>query len=138
MRRGQYLSELVIILAVAIGAIVGMQSYLRRSMQAKLKNTVEAGVRLAQKGAADMDWFNVTPATVDASMPIQYEPYYTNETLDMGLKQATREKSAPQLDANNQPVAGKYGIVTQESFSYSNITSSGETGFNTTGDKDWL
>ena len=65
-RNGQNLTEYAIIIAVAIAAIVGMQGYVKRGLQAKHKDAAEYAISYLRRQ---------TGATAK-EMPLQYEPDY--------------------------------------------------------------
>ncbi len=65
-RRGQSTAEYAILIAVVIAAVVGMQLYVKRGMQAKFRDMSD--VYTAQGG---------TVAGTAIATTQQYEPYYT-------------------------------------------------------------
>jgi len=77
-RRGQSVGEYAVIMAVVIGAAVAMQVYIKRGLQAKIKNGTDAytgiGTTIAQVGGGASD---VTVGTTS-----QYEPYYLESSYD--------------------------------------------------------
>jgi hypothetical protein len=68
LRRGQVTSEYAIALGVIIAAVIAMQLYMKRSIQAKIKDTADS--------ASDYLIANGFPNT-----PLQYEPYYIQESI---------------------------------------------------------
>ena len=64
-RRGQNTAEYAILIGVIVAAAIAMQIYVRRGMQARIKDAVDYSV-------SEVDVFNRT----------QYEPYYMDSTLE--------------------------------------------------------
>jgi len=77
-RRGQSVAEYAILVGVVVAAIVGMQVYVKRSLQGKVK--------------AVADSFATDASGVVS--PLQYEPYYTGagETETKVVRQKATEK----------------------------------------------
>jgi len=69
-KNGQNLSEYVLIVAVVIAAVVGMQTYVKRGLQAEHKDAVEYAITSLR---------NATDATSE-ELPLQYEPDYLKST----------------------------------------------------------
>ncbi|MFH1245416.1 MAG: hypothetical protein V1662_02935, partial [Candidatus Omnitrophota bacterium] len=65
IRKGQVLGEYVLILVLAMGAFTVMQVYVRRELQGRYKD------------AADKAVSDIRQAKHDASLVLQYEPYYS-------------------------------------------------------------
>ncbi len=101
-RRGQSTAEYAILIAVVIAAVVGMQLYVKRGMQAKFKNMSD--VYTAQGG--------VVGATPIATTQ-QYEPYYTASGT---LVSDTVNKESAKMAAT--------GIITKEAIN-NNTTRTG-------------
>ncbi len=82
--RGQSTAEYAIVFAVVLAALVGMQIYVKRGMNARLKDASDSSV--------DALWTKLgktgTPAATDA----QYEPYYASSDYDINQKASHREK----------------------------------------------
>lgn len=70
-RRGQSTAEYAILIAVVIAAVVGMQLYVKRGMQAKFKGVSDAYSQVGGEIGGDASG---TPL-IDA-IRTQYEPYY--------------------------------------------------------------
>ena len=68
-RTGQSTAEYAIVFAVVVAAVVGMQVYYKRGMQAKLK------------GVVDRLNFDTSPA---GEALLQYEPYYAKSDYTVG------------------------------------------------------
>ena len=77
--RGQSVAEYAILVGVVIAAIIGMQLYVKRGLQAKSKAVVDDFALAGGKGASGI------------ASKQQYEPYYTaagaitNETVNTEL-----------------------------------------------------
>lgn len=70
-QRGQSTAEYAIVIGVVIAAIVGMQIYLKRGMQAKFRDVSDY---MTQHGGAMAN----DPNTATIGTTKQYEPYYTS------------------------------------------------------------
>jgi len=70
--KAQTLSEMSLLLMLTVAVILGMQGYIKRSLQARYKSSIDAAVELA--------------ASLAESSLKQYEPYYENTTSDSTLK----------------------------------------------------
>jgi len=79
-RRGQNTAEYAILIGVIVAAAIAMQVYVRRGMQARIKEAVDY-TRNADNGTG-VDIFNTT----------QYEPYYSSQNM-------TQSQSARQMDS---------------------------------------
>lgn len=95
MKNAQYLAETVIVISIVIAAIIGMQTYVRRSVQANMKKGIDLGVQTAQ---INIDQFNTTSNQssyfpVSSKPLMQYEAYYTDEKLNYGIKRAVKESN---------------------------------------------
>ena len=66
-RHGQSLAEYALVLTVVVLAAVGMQVYLKRSLQAKVKDVADSAT-------------DALRASGIPNIPLQYEPYYSPET----------------------------------------------------------
>jgi len=55
MRSAQYVAEFAILLGVVLAALIGMQSYAQRSLQAKVKTTVDASVSAINNALPRLD-----------------------------------------------------------------------------------
>jgi hypothetical protein len=123
-RLGQYLAEIVILISLVVAAIVGIQTYMRRGLQAKFKDGVDAGVTMAQAGVAGFAPPIDGAYMVTGPNLAQYEPYYTDEVTNLTMKQASSEKFSA-------------GSAAQQSFSRVRASSYSSSGFNTSTDKKW-
>ena len=72
-RKGQSMAEYALVAVIVIAAVVGMQTYYKRGLQAKIKGVMD-GMNLDTGGGA-----GVPPQ-------LQYEPYYTKSTFDVSQK----------------------------------------------------
>ena len=76
-RRGQTTAEYAIMIGVVIGALVAMQVYVRRGVNARLKD--------ASDSAGDAVIANLTSVTNPTSKEhFQYEPYYASSDYTVG------------------------------------------------------
>ena len=74
-RRGQSVTEYAIVFSVVAAAVIGMQIYLKRGLQAKEKGTVDL---LTQVSSAPL---NAAGDTRTLGKTAQYEPYYANSDV---------------------------------------------------------
>ena len=75
--RGQSMAEYAIVLTVVIGAIVAMQLYVKRGLQANVKDVADqVGSGLTKQGIADVS---------------QYEPYYASSHYKVTQSQDGKE-----------------------------------------------
>ena len=77
-RRGQSMAEYAIVLTVVIGAIVAMQLYVKRGLQAKVKDVTD-----------------VVGAGLTGSKTNQYEPYYASSDFNVTSSQKSNEQYNP-------------------------------------------
>jgi Flp pilus assembly pilin Flp len=80
LKRAQSFSEYAILLAVVAMAITAMQTYVKRGLQARLKDTADSFV-------------SVLNDKLDSNYTNQYEPYYQNSTRDI-LQESLVQDSA--------------------------------------------
>ena len=71
-QRGQSTAEYAILIAVVIAAVVGMQLYVKRGLQAKLKGGADAYTAVGPDIGGNAGAVGITIGT-----QAQYEPYYT-------------------------------------------------------------
>ena len=90
-RRGQSTAEYAITLGVVVAALVGMQIYVKRAMNAKLKDGADS--------AFESVWTKLGRTTAPTADERQYEPYYASS--DYNVKQ----------DSNHQDVVEAGGIL---------------------------
>jgi len=77
MRKGQSTAEYAIVIGLVIAAAVGMQIYVKRSLQAKVKDAVD---------------YNDPAATMLTTS--QYEPYYLSSDMDSTRDETTQIDTA--------------------------------------------
>lgn len=68
-KRAQTTAEYAIVIALVIGAIVAMQTYVRRGLQGKIKDVVDHTGKAEEVGGKTLEFSGS-----------QYEPYYTEST----------------------------------------------------------
>ena len=76
MRKGQSTAEYAIVIGLVIAAAVGMQIYVKRSLQAKVKDAV--------------DYNDPSAAMLKTG---QYEPYYLESNLTSTRKEASSQST---------------------------------------------
>lgn len=84
-KKAQHLAELSLLIAVVFTAFTGMQIFVKRSLQAKAKSSIDSGITLAQKVIPAMQMPLEFPRSEeeDAVILKQYEPYYQDEETVM-------------------------------------------------------
>ena len=67
--KGQHLAEYALILSLVFAAFIVMQTYVRRGLQGRYRDATDKVVSALKE------------ATGDSSLPLQYEPYYTDSEI---------------------------------------------------------
>lgn len=93
-RSGQSTAEYAVVIAIVLGAVVGMQSYMKRGLQAKLKAATEKFTNVP--GNADFPFTKKTG---------QYEPYYSETNVQ--VDSVTDSK----IEETQQGTATSYGVT---------------------------
>ena len=78
-QRGQSVTEYAIVFSVVAAAIIGMQIFLKRGLQAKEKGVADYYTRVG--GAVPNFTGGGATATRDINNTAQYEPYYANASV---------------------------------------------------------
>lgn len=106
--KGQVLGEYVLILVLTIGVFTIMQVYVRRELQGRYKD------------AADKAIANIHQAKHDASLELQYEPYYS--TVDVTTTTDAKGNSVYSPGGKNVEVTDetieRKGLQMQTPFNY--------------------
>lgn len=84
-KRTQTLAETSALLSLVVLTIVGMQCYVRRGLQARVKTVVDAATTVVSKVSGYEN------GTTTAKTIRQYEPYYREEKATIKAKQAEEE-----------------------------------------------
>lgn len=92
-RKGQNTAEYAILIALIVGAAVAIQTYVKRGIQGRFKDEVDA----------------MATATPELGTVKQYEPYYLESSFEM----ATDHDTKTQTGAAKSPVIGVDSEVTQ-------------------------
>ena len=77
-KKVQTLAEVSLLLSLVAAALVGMQAYIKRGLQARYKSAVDGAVATAVEAGGQKGM-------------LQYEPYYRDEHSSITSKQATQE-----------------------------------------------
>lgn len=93
-QRGQSTAEYAIVVSVVIAAVVGMQLYTKRGMQAKVKD-------VSDSFAATNDLADPDTALLAGESRAQYEPYYTAATEDAQGIEVAQSSNATEMRAVN-------------------------------------
>ncbi len=83
-RTGQSTAEYAIVFAVVLAALVGMQIYVKRGINARLKD--------ASDSSMDSLWTKLGKTGTPAAPDTQYEPYYASSDYDIHQKASHRDK----------------------------------------------
>ena len=83
-QRGQSTAEYAILIGVVIGALVAMQTYVKRGQQGRLKAVVDF-YTAGNEGTTDGAGVSITRTLG------QYEPYYQESSFDVGRASETTE-----------------------------------------------
>lgn len=87
-KRAQSTAEYVIILGLVVGAVVAMQSYIKRGMQGRIRDAVD----FADQGEqAQHDGATMPDAVVDFTGD-QYEPYYLESNFNSNRNSTVAEE----------------------------------------------
>lgn len=81
-RRGQNVAEYAILIAVVIGAAMAMQTYVKRSLQGRIKDVSDTRKELRPDMKGNTGG-GLETLTTFSTGPAQYEPYYQNSTADV-------------------------------------------------------
>jgi hypothetical protein len=85
-KKGQSTGEYAIVFALALGAVMAMQTYVKRALQAKIKDGV---VLMADQTAALSSFFNTTR---NSESKYQYDPYYYHSDYNIERQKVEREQ----------------------------------------------
>ena len=80
IRKSQSIAEYAVLIAIAIGAAIAMQVYVKRGLQAKVKSHTDSFTGITATIDAIPD-SGVDSAATISDMP-QYEPYYLESSYD--------------------------------------------------------
>jgi len=94
-RKGQSTAEYAIIIGVIVAALIGMQTYIKRGLQARYHD----GIQFLGAQTTDVEEGEGIPATVAAPFH-QYEPYYLQSDYTTGRDRV----SADAVQARGQTV----------------------------------
>ncbi|MBF0523286.1 MAG: hypothetical protein HQL24_09560 [Candidatus Omnitrophica bacterium] len=82
-KKAQNTAEYAILISLVVAAIVAMQTYAQRSLQARIKDS--AALMTSVKGDAGTvtDWSGVTKTGNAIAATSQYEPYYLSQSYNI-------------------------------------------------------
>ena len=129
-KKAQSTAEYAILIAIVVGALVGMQIYVRRGIQGRIADVVDQGASLS-----------VTNGTYTATANFtgrQFEPYYL---ATGGINQTTTGSTTKTGSTDTAIVSGESGYTTSRTgsrVSAGGLTLGGGTGTGTgTGTGGW-
>lgn len=88
LRKGQHFAEYAILIAVVLSAIIGMQLYVQRTLQARYHTGSRYLISKMQEAAGN------------SALPSQYEPYYTQSNFIMERQSNMQENLFGRTDIN--------------------------------------
>jgi hypothetical protein len=107
-KKAQTTAEYAILIAIVVGALVGMQIYVRRGLQGRIRNVVDQGATLSTAGAGGASGYT---ATVNFTGE-QFEPYY----LATGqIDQTTSGSSSRTGSSDTDIISGESAYQTSRS-----------------------
>ncbi len=112
-RKAQSTAEYAILFGVIIAAVVGMQTYVKRSLSAKMKDTSDALTSVTGDVSGDGNILKTT---------WQYEPYYSSS---FSRVQTTKDISEKKVSAGGNATASSENAYTATSVDYTGYA--GET-----------
>jgi len=93
-KKAQSVTEYAILLGLAIAAFAGMQLYIKRGLQGKLKDSTTLVTRDAVGNFTAQDGSNNT-RTLSLGNTSQYEPYYTQSNMDSVQSSESQDTVGP-------------------------------------------
>ncbi|NLE65283.1 MAG: hypothetical protein GX606_05155 [Elusimicrobia bacterium] len=107
-RKGQNTAEYAILIALVVGAVVAMQTFTQRNLQARMR-----GASLTMKDDMNQALTDAGVVGFDLGRTAQYEPYYQNSqyttTTDKNdLTIASADQVGVNLATNRERAAGGY------------------------------
>lgn len=103
LKRAQSLSEYALVLSLVFAALVAIQLYVRRGVQARLKDATDTPMSLAQQANPDKKLF------------FQYEPYYSEYETEVGLLKTDKKSRSEgefrkDFDIDSRVTTGTYKV----------------------------
>ena len=80
-KRAQSTAEYAVVIAIVLGAVIGMQTYVKRGLQARYKDVTKA---FTDSGG--------TFEGTDLTAKLQYEPYYASQNITTTIDEHYSEK----------------------------------------------
>lgn len=105
-RKGQNVAEYSILIALVVGAAVAMQVYVKRGLQARVKDAV--------------DYTGNTTASGLTFKTKQYEPYYQDSKMDVNSQRSYQDKVAADGALDRSAISE---TTTRQASSYETTTS---------------
>ncbi len=110
-RRGQSTAEYAIVIALVLGAVIGMQTYVRRGLQGRVQDASNSHLPNTKSGASGLGTGLGTPIATFGDQYSQFkrgqfEPYYASSTSESTSSVRTLDAS---LAVGDLQVRGKVG-----------------------------
>ena len=110
-KKGQNTAEYAILIALVIAAAVGMQTYVKRGWQGRMKDTSDDFVKGVQNASEWSAISNVSSGTADKQFePTQFSKKATQDTLEDKTKSTMEQDGTVTRDITRrtQQAAGDY------------------------------
>jgi hypothetical protein len=132
-KHGQSTAEYAIVIALVLGAVIGMQTYVRRALQGRVRDATEAHmpgdtINLSQYGTSadpggDPGLFGPTFSKFNRR---SFEPYYATSTTDTTTQIDTMAPGST-TPGGNVHVEGAVGTASAVTGGYQTLTQRGGT-----------
>ena len=135
-KKAQHLSEMALIFTTVMMVLGGMQLYVKRGLNAKLKKGIDLGTELAQMAVADYkpimsDEEDMASYDDSDEVLLQYETYQKQEITE------SKSKSASADAALNNWTGDDSGLNIHTTYSSSEMKKASRTGFDREVDNIW-
>ncbi len=100
-KKGQSIMEYAILVSLVIAALTGMQLYVRRGLQARIKDASDNLPNYVQREAG------VEPGAIFNEGHIQYEPYYRGDSETTSTSGRGTEKFVAKDDGGQRELTGQ-------------------------------
>lgn len=108
-KKGQSIMEYAILVSLVIAALTGMQLYVRRGLQARIKDASDNLPKYVQKQSG------VEPGAIFNEDHVQYEPYYRGDSKTTSTTGRGTEKFIAKDDGGQRELTGQTRSITGDS-----------------------
>lgn len=109
-KKGQSIMEYAILVSLVIAALTGMQLYVRRGLQARIKDASDNLPNYVQTEQAGLD-----AGTIFNAGHTQYEPYYRGDSETTSTTKPGTQKFIAKDDSGQRELTGQTRSITGES-----------------------